>query len=215
MSEHELIVDLLRGAVLTLEIASGAWVVSAIAGLILAVLRDLGVPPLRWLIALITAVLRSTPQLILLYLVFFGLPSLGIQFSSLLTAIFVLGLADAGFNSEYYRASLMTVPATQREAGMSLGFSRTGTLGYVVLPQALMYMIAPLMNSFLSLLKTATLASAIGLAEILYRAQNDIQVTGRVVGVIAVVGIIYIAACLPLIRLIAAYERRVKQRLYT
>src|SRR5580704_10983372 len=115
----------------------------------------------------------------------------------------LLGVADASFNSEYCRASLMTVPSTQRDAGMSLGFSRLGTLLTIVVPQALLYMVAPLMNSYLSLLKTATLASAIGLAEILYRAQNDIQLTGRVVGVIVVVIVIYTAACMPLVRLIA------------
>jgi His/Glu/Gln/Arg/opine family amino acid ABC transporter permease subunit len=215
MSEHALIVDLLHGGVLTLEIATGAWLVSASVGLILAILRDSAIPPLRWLIAALTAVIRSTPQLILLYLVFFGLPSLGFDVGALLTAVVVLGVADASFNSEYYRASLMTVPSTQRDAGMSLGFSRLGTLLTIVVPQALLYMVAPLMNSYLSLLKTATLASAIGLAEILYRAQNDIQLTGRVVGVIVVVIVIYTAACMPLVRLIAVFEQRAKDRLYT
>jgi ABC-type amino acid transport system permease subunit len=98
---------------------------------------------------------------------------------------------------------------------MSLGFSRLGTLTFVVLPQAMMYMIAPLLNSFLSLLKTATLASAIGVGEILYRAQNDMQVTGRITAVVLIVLIIYAVACMPLIRLIDVFERRTRARLYT
>jgi len=207
--------EFLRAGIETLKIAFGAWAVSAVAGLLLAVARDAAIWPLKVLIALLTAVLRSIPQLILLYLIFFGLPSVGIQIDALLTAILVLGLADAAFNAEYYRGSLLTVPHTQREAGTSLGFSRLGTMRHIVLPQAMLYMIAPLLNSFLSLIKTATLASAIGLPEILYHSQNEIQTTGEVTRVIVVVIVIYAVVCMPLIRLTAYVERRTKERLYT
>ena len=74
---------------------------------------------------------------------------------------------------------------------------------HIVLPQAMLYMIAPLLNSFLSLIKTATLASAIGLPEILYHSQNEIQTTGEVTRVIVVVIVIYAVVCMPLIRLTA------------
>jgi len=215
MSHSEITRDLLHGAIATIEIAAGAWVVSALVGLVFALIRDAAVLPVRLVAIAVTAVLRSTPQLILLYLVFFGLPSLGIDIGGMTTAIVVLGVADASFNAEYYRASLLTVPRTQRDAGMSLGFSRLGTLGFVVLPQAMLYMVAPLLNSFLSLLKTATLASAIGVPEILYRGQNDIQLTGHVTDVIVVVIILYVAACLPLIRVISHLERRTRERLST
>lgn len=215
MSDAELTRELLEAGITTLKIATGAWFVSAIVGLLLALARDGAILPVRIVLSLLIAVLRSVPQLILLYLVFFGLPSLGYDVGGMTTAILVLGIADASFNAEYYRASLLTVPYSQREAGMSLGFSRLGTLGLVVLPQAMLYMVAPLLNSYLSLLKTATLASAIGVPEILYRADNDIQLTGRVVGVIVIVMCIYTAVCLPLIRLIAHFEHRAKERLYT
>ena len=207
--------EFLRAGIETLKIALGAWAVSAVAGLALAVARDAAIWPLKVVIALLTAVLRSIPQLILLYLVFFGLPSVGIQIDALLTAILVLGLADAAFNAEYFRGSLLTVPYTQREAGTSLGFSRLGTMRHIVLPQAMLYMIAPLLNSFLSLIKTATLASAIGLPEILYHSQNEIQTTGEVTRVIVVVIVNYAVVCMPQIRLTAYVERRTKERLYT
>jgi len=215
MTTGEITSDLLRGSIATLEIAGGAWAVSATVGLAFAMVRDVGVLPIRLATVAVTAVLRSTPQLILLYLVFFGLPSIGVNVGGLTAAIVVLGVADASFNAEYYRASLLTVAPMQRDAGMSLGFSRLGTLGFVVLPQAMLYMVAPLLNSFLSLLKTATLASAIGVPEILYRGQNDIQLTGHVVAVIVVVIVLYAVACMPLIRLISLVERRARERLYT
>lgn len=215
MPDSGLIQYLVSGGITTVEIAGGAWGVSAVFGLMLALLRDSPLRPLRYISASSAALLRSTPQLVLLYLVFFGLPSVGIAPSGLITATLVLGAADGSFNAEYYRASFLTVPPSQREAGMSLGFSRLGTLRHVVLPQALMYMIAPLMNSFLSLLKIATLASAIGVPEILYRGQNDIQLTGNIVPVVATVMAIYFVACYPLVRLVAVLEKHVKERLYT
>jgi His/Glu/Gln/Arg/opine family amino acid ABC transporter permease subunit len=215
MSTSSMTSDLLDGLIETFKIAFGAWAISAVVGLLLAIVRDAAIWPVRMTVAVATAVMRSVPQLILLYLIFFGLPSVGIDVGALLTAVLVLGLADAAFNAEYYRGSLLTVPHSQREAGMSLGFSRVGTLRHVVVPQAMLYMIAPLLNSFLSLLKTATLASAIGLPEILYRAQNDIQTTGEVTRVILVVIVIYAVLCMPLIRLIAHVEQRTKERLYT
>jgi His/Glu/Gln/Arg/opine family amino acid ABC transporter permease subunit len=215
MSTSSLTSDLLNGLIETFKIAFGAWALSAVAGLLLAIVRDTAIWPIRMTVAVATAVMRSVPQLILLYLIFFGLPSVGIDVSALLTAVLVLGLADAAFNAEYYRGSLLTVPHSQREAGTSLGFSRVGTLRHIVLPQAMLYMIAPLLNSFLSLLKTATLASAIGLPEILYRAQNDMQSAGEVTRVIVVVIVIYAVLCVPLIRFIAQVEQRTKERLYT
>lgn len=215
MSTSEIIRDLLHGVVTTFEITAGAWAVSAVLGLVFAIARDTGARPIRWLVIGATAVLRATPQLILLFLVFFGLPSLGITIGGLVTAIIVLGFTDASFNAEYYRASLLTVPASQREAGSSLGFSPLATLGLVVLPQAMLYMVAPLLNSFLSLLKIATLASAIGVTEILYRGQNDIQFTGRVTEVIVLVIAIYVVICMPLIHVISHFERYTKERLYS
>jgi His/Glu/Gln/Arg/opine family amino acid ABC transporter permease subunit len=215
MSTSSMTSDLLDGLIETFKIAFGAWAVSAVVGLLLAIVRDAAIWPVRMTVAVATAVMRSVPQLILLYLIFFGLPSVGIDVGALLTAVLVLGLADSAFNAEYYRGSLLTVPHSQREAGMSLGFSRVGTLRHVVVPQAMLYMIAPLLNSFLSLLKTATLASAIGLPEILYRAQNDMQTTGEVTRVIVFVIVIYAVLCMPLIRLIAYVEQRTKERLYT
>lgn len=215
MSTTEITYDLLRGIVTTFEVALSAWILSAVVGLLLATLYDAGARPVRWLTIAVVSVLRATPQLILLFLVFFGLPSLGVSVGGLTAAIVVLGITDASFTSEYYRASLSTVPATQREAGASLGFSHLGTLGLIVLPQAMLYMIAPLLNSFLSLLKIATLASAIGVTEILYRGQNDIEFTGRVTDVIVIVIVIYAVICMPLIHVISYVETRIRERLYT
>lgn len=206
----ETLADLLRGGIVTLQIASGAWLVGAALGLVLAVLQDLGVPAVKLLQSSLVVTLRSVPQLVILYLLYFGLGALGIQINSILAAILALGVADAAFTAEYYRAGFMTVPGTQREAGFSLGLSRVGVMMRIVIPQTIPFVVPPLLNSFVGLLKTATLAAAVGAPEILYRGQNAMSRTGQIVLVMVTIIGLYVVATMPLTRAVAVLERRVR-----
>jgi polar amino acid transport system permease protein len=208
----EILADLLRGGLTTLEIAAGAWLLAALFGLVLALLRDLGMTGLRAFQASLVVALRSVPQLVVLYLIYFGLGQIGIAVNSKLAAILALGLTDAAFVAEYYRAGFMTVPATQREAGLSLGLSRLGVLWWVVIPQVVPFVVPPLLNAFVGLLKTATLAAAVGAPEVLYRAQNEMSRSGRITLMVAAVMLLYVGITLPLTRGIAVLERRVRRR---
>jgi His/Glu/Gln/Arg/opine family amino acid ABC transporter permease subunit len=207
---NETLVDLLRGGVVTLQIASGAWLVGAVLGLVLAVLQDLGLAPVKVLHSSLTISLRSVPQLVILYLLYFGLGAVGIQINSILAAILALGIADAAFTAEYYRAGFMTVPWSQREAGFSLGLSPMGVLMRVVVPQTIPFVVPPLLNSFVGLLKTATLAAAVGAPEILYRGQNDMNRTGQMVLVVTMIICLYVIVTMPLTRAVALLERRIR-----
>jgi His/Glu/Gln/Arg/opine family amino acid ABC transporter permease subunit len=207
----EILLDLAEGGLVTLEIASGAWLLSAAIGLVLAIVRDLGADWVQELLAAVVLVLRSVPQLVILYLVYFGLGAIGIEIDSLLAAILALGVTDAAFTAEYYRAGLMTVPPTQREAGLSLGLTRLGVLRRVVLPQAVPFVVPPLLNAFVGLLKTATLAAAVGAPEILYRGQNDMNRSGRIVFVAATIIALYVIVTMPLTRAVARLERRIRR----
>jgi His/Glu/Gln/Arg/opine family amino acid ABC transporter permease subunit len=206
------VAELLQGGVVSLEIASGAWLVSAVLGLALAVLRDLGLRPGRMLVSGLVVSLRSVPQLVVLYLVYFGLGQVGVEVNSVLAAVLALGVTDAGFTAEYYRAGFMTVPWTQREAGLSLGLSRVGVLRFVVIPQVVPFVVPPLLNTFVGLLKTATLAAAVGAPEVLYQAQNEMNRSGRILFVAAIVILLYVGATMPLTRAVAILERRVRSR---
>jgi His/Glu/Gln/Arg/opine family amino acid ABC transporter permease subunit len=202
--------DLLRGGLVTLQIATGAWLVSAVLGLALALLQDLGLPAVKALQSSFVISLRSVPQLVILYLLYFGLGAVGIQVNSILAAILALGITDAAFTAEYYRAGFMTIPWTQREAGFSLGLSRMGVMMRVVVPQTIPFVVPPLLNSFVGLLKTATLAAAVGAPEILYRGQNMMSRTGQIVLVMATIIGLYVCATMPLTRAVAVLERRVR-----
>jgi His/Glu/Gln/Arg/opine family amino acid ABC transporter permease subunit len=206
----EILADLIRGGIVTLQIAAGAWLASAVLGLLFAIPRELGLKVLRTSLSSILLSLRSTPQLVVLYLIYFGLGALGIEISSVVAAIVALGITDAAFTAEYYRAGFMTVPWTQREAGISLGLSRLSVLRRVVLPQVIPFVVPPLLNGFVGMLKTATLAAAVGAPEILYRGQNDMNRTGRIVLVMMIIIALYVVVTMPLTRLVGYLEHRVR-----
>jgi His/Glu/Gln/Arg/opine family amino acid ABC transporter permease subunit len=202
-----LLPPLLRAGVVTLQVSAGAWVVGSVLGLFFATVRHLGGRWVSWLVIAFIAVGRAIPQLVVLYLVYFGLPEIGINFSSIVAAILGLGVTESAFTSEYFRAGIATVADTQREAGESLGLGRIKIFGIIILPQVFVVTLPALVNSFVGLLKLATLASAVGAPEVLYRGQLQMNQTGNVTTVAAVVIGLYVIVTLPGIRLVRRLER--------
>ncbi|TMD14815.1 MAG: amino acid ABC transporter permease [Chloroflexi bacterium] len=203
---------ILPGVLVTLEISVGAWVVSAALGLVLAVMRDTRKPLITLPASISVEVVRAVPQLVVLYIVFFGLGTLGINLDSLTAAIVGLGISDAVFTAEYYRAGFLTVAPKQRDAGLSLGLKPLQVARYVIIPQTIPFVVPPLLNSFVGLMKSATLASAVGAPEILYGGRNYMETTGHVApAAVAIMGL-YIIATVPLTRAVRSLEKRVQMR---
>lgn len=200
----------LPGAVVTLQISVCAWLISVVVGLLISVLRDTDRRIITLPLGAIVMILRSLPQLIVLYIVFYGLGSLHVNMDSLTAAILGLGIADAAYSAEAYRAGFLTVSRAQREAGLSLGLSKLAVMRLIVIPEAVPFLVPPLLNSFVALMKGATLASALGAPEILYGAQNYMARTGQVGWVALVVIVLYWVATIPLTHLIARLETHIR-----
>jgi His/Glu/Gln/Arg/opine family amino acid ABC transporter permease subunit len=207
---HGALTAILPAATVTLKITVGAWAFSAIVGLLFAIVREIGGRLFAFLISIVVTILRSLPQLVILYVVFFGLGFLKINLDSLTAAVIGLGIGDCVYSAEYYRASFLTVSAAQHEAGLSLGLSRLAIMRLIILPQAIPFLVPPLLNSFVGLMKGATLAAAIGAPEVLYAGQNYMEKTGRVAPVALVIIVLYIITTIPLTRLIGRVEARVR-----
>ncbi len=199
---------LLAGGEVTLEVSIGSWLVSVIAGLLFLAFRQAPYRPVRWAADFVITCLRSMPQLVLLYLVFFGLGGIGININPIVSAIVALGLTEAGFTSEVYRAGLLTVSDEQREAGASLGLGSFQIFRLIVLPEMVPFLVPPLLNSFVGLTKAATIASAVGVPEILYQSTTIINETFQVLLVSMLVIVLYVIFTVPLTRLSAALELR-------
>ncbi|HYM84332.1 MAG TPA: amino acid ABC transporter permease [Candidatus Dormibacteraeota bacterium] len=149
-----------------------AEVLILVFGLVLAVLRSLPGPvffPVRLMATIYVDVFRALPSLLVIYMIGFGIPGLGIAgvpVDPFLYAVLALTLLYSAYVSEVYRAGIESIHPSQDAAARSLGLSRTQSLRYVVLPQAVRRVIPPLLNDFIGLQKDTVLVSYIGVVEI-------------------------------------------------
>lgn len=143
-----------------------AFALSLALGLVLALCRQARPPILRRLVALYVSVVRGVPLLAILFLLYFGLPGVGVTFDAFTAAVLGLALAFAAQVAELFRAGLMAVPKGQREAALAAGFTPVQCFTLIVLPQVVRIVIAPLIVTFVSLLKDSSLASLITVDEL-------------------------------------------------
>lgn len=157
---------LLVGAVKTVEISVLSMALAVVVGLVVVLVRLYGLPPLRWLAKAYVEVIRGTPLLIQLFLIYYGLPEIGIRLNAFCAAILGLGLNYAASEAENYRAGIQSIPHGQTEAAMALGMSRWQSLHHVVLPQALRLVIPPVTNDFIAMFKDSSIVSVITMVEL-------------------------------------------------
>ncbi|KAB8033440.1 ABC transporter substrate-binding protein/permease [Fluviispira multicolorata] len=157
---------LAKGAVRTLEISMLAMVVAVVFGLFIALIRLYAHPVLSKLALTYVEIIRGTPLLIQLYLIFYGLPNLGIKFEPYVAAVIGLGMNYAASEAENYRAGISSIPHSQMDAAFALGMSRLEALRHIVIPQAMRVVIPPVTNDFIALIKDSSLVSVITLIEL-------------------------------------------------
>ena len=167
--------DILWGVVVTIELAVLIVLTGLAAGLALALVRSLGVRPLNWLIVFIVDLFRSLPPLVIIVLIYFGLPSAGVSPSGFVSTWLSLMLVLMAFSEEIFWAGITSIPKGQWEASRSTGLSFVQTLLYVVLPQALRLTIPPLTNRTIAITKGTALGSVVALSEILGMASSAVS----------------------------------------
>jgi polar amino acid transport system permease protein len=171
--------SIMKGVAVTIEIAAAVVLTGIAFGLALAIARAFRVPPLGALIVLFADVFRALPPLVLVLLVYFGLPSVGISLPSFAVLWLVLSLVLAAFCEEIFWAGLLSVPKGQWEAARSTGLGFLGTLTYVVLPQALRLTVPPITNRTIAITKNTALGTVIGVGEILNQATTGQSFSGN------------------------------------
>ena len=157
---------LLRGAVTTVEISVLSMALAVVVGLVVVLVRLYAFQPLQWLARAYVEVIRGTPLLIQLFLIYYGLPEIGIRLNAFCAAILGLGLNYAASEAENYRAGIQAIPRGQTEAAMALGMSRWQSLQHVILPQALRLVIPPVTNDFIAMFKDSSIVSVITMVEL-------------------------------------------------
>ena len=167
--------DILHGVVVTIELAVLIVLSGLIAGLALALLRSLAIRPINWLIVFVVDLFRSLPPLVIIVLIYFGLPASGLSPSGFVSTWLSLALVLMAFAEEIFWAGITSVPKGQWEAARSTGLSFGQTLLAVVLPQALRLTIPPLTNRTIAITKGTALGSVVAVTEILGEASSAVS----------------------------------------
>ena len=170
---------IMKGVVVTIEIAAAVVVTGILLGLALAVVRAFRVLAINALIVVFVDMFRALPPLVLVLLVYFGLPNIGINLPSFAVLWLVLSLVLAAFAEEIFWAGILSIPKGQWEAARSTGLSFLGTLAYIVLPQAVRLTVPPLTNRTVAITKNTALGTVIGVAEILNQATTAQSFSGN------------------------------------
>jgi polar amino acid transport system substrate-binding protein len=201
---------LLRAAVITLALSCASMVLAVAAGILIASGRVYGAAPLRHVLTAYVELIRGTPLLLQLFVLYFGLAAV-VQLPAFLAALIGLGLNYAAYESEIYRGALEAVPRGQLDAARTLGFTDRQTLMLIRGPQAFRLALAPMTNDFVALLKDSSLVSVITVVELTKQTSIFAANIGSWVLPGALCAALYLALSLPLARLARRLEQRWKQ----
>jgi polar amino acid transport system permease protein len=171
--------DIAHGMLVTLELAALVIVSGIAAGLALALLRSLGLRPLNLLIVFVVDLFRALPPLVVIVFIYFGLPAAGVSPSGFVSTWLSLALVLMAFSEEIFWAGITSVHKGQWEAARSTGFGFLGTLGYIVLPQAVRLTVPPITNRTVAITKNTALGTVIGVPEILNQATTAQSFSGN------------------------------------
>lgn len=198
---------LMRGLLMTVVLGVIGIVTGTAAGLGVCMARLYAPKPLRWLAVAYIDLLRATPILVVLILIYYALPFLDIRLSSMASAGLALALVMAAYAAEIFRSGIESVPSGQSEAANALGLSFFQQFRDVVLPQAWRIVIPPLTSNWVSLFKETSLASTVALPELLKEAL-DAQAYHASPTPLIGAALIYVLLLLPLVRLVGLLEKR-------
>jgi len=157
---------LLRAAGMTVFLSVCSMALAMVLGLIVAVCRLYGPPPLRWLALAYVEFFRGTPLFLLLLMLYFGLAAYGVGLPASIAGILAFGINYAAFEAEIYRTAVLAVPHGQWEAGRALGMSNGLIFRRIIFPQALRTALPPMTNDFVALFKDTSLISVIAVSEL-------------------------------------------------
>jgi His/Glu/Gln/Arg/opine family amino acid ABC transporter permease subunit len=200
---------LLQGAGLTIIISAAAMLLALILGMAVALASQLPWRPARGFVRAYVEVFRNTPLLIQIFIVYFGLPQVGLKLSPFLSGLSALTLYTAAYNTEIFRAGLEAVPKGQLEAARSTGLTPLQEAVHVIIPQAIRISFPALGNNLVSLVKNSSLVSIIGMVELMFVA-NDISFNNfRSFEIYGAAAILYVILVLTLTKILNLTESRI------
>ena len=201
--------QLLRGLWMTIALGVVSILIGVSGGLVVSLIRLYAPKPIRLLMVAYIDIMRAMPMLVVLILIYYALPFVGISFSAWWSAILGFSIVLAAYSAEVFRSGIESVPRGQFEAAAALGIPFLITLYKVVLPQAIRIVIPPTTSNCVSMFKDTSLASTVALPELLKEGQNAQGFYANPSPLI-MAAVIYIILLWPMVRLVSVLEKRFK-----
>ena len=201
---------LLEGLWITILLGVVSIIAGLLTGLAMALARLYGPPFVRTLARTYIDVLRSIPLLVLLVLVYYALPFVGIRLTSFMAAATALTLVSCAYTAEIFRAGIEAVSKGQFEAAEAIGLGFFSTMRDVVLPQAFRIVVPPLTSNCINVLKDTALASVVAMPDLLKQATQAQALSANPTPLIGA-ALLYLLLLLPLVRLVGYFEARHRQ----
>lgn len=198
---------LLQGLGLTLKISAISLLLSLLIGLVTALFRLSGSPVARWLAFVYLELIRNTPLLIQIFIIYFVIAPI-VDMERFTAAVLALSLFEGAYTSEIIRAGILGIPRGQWEASASLGMNRAQSYQHIVLPQALRQMTPPLTSQGISLIKDSALVSTIAIYDLTMQGQQIVSETFLTFEVWFTIAAIYLSLTLSLAGLVKLLEWR-------
>jgi polar amino acid transport system permease protein len=200
----------LPGVFMTLKLSVWSIIFGTGFGLIAVIFRLSHTKPLETISKLYITIVRGTPLLLQLIFIFYGLPQLGLKFSSFASAVVGLAFHNGAYISEIFRGSIESIDRGQLEAGRALGMTKWQVLKRIILPQAFKRSVPALGNQFIIGVKDSSLASAITISETLMLSRQFVAATYNVFPIFFIAGCYYLLITIVLERLLNQLEKRLK-----
>ncbi|MBS9721863.1 amino acid ABC transporter permease [Tianweitania sp. BSSL-BM11] len=203
---------LMRGLGNTIMLGVASILLGTFCGLLLCLVRLYAPRPIQLLAIGYIDIFRALPILVLLILIYYALPFIGIRLNSFVSALWALSMVLAAFTAEVCRAGIQNVPAGQFEAAATLGMPFWMSMRKIILPQAIKVIIPPLTSNSIAVFKDTALASVVAMPDLLKQAQDTQALMANPTPLIGA-AIIYLVLLWPLVRIVGYLEGR-NQRLY-
>ena len=176
---------------ITLKVSLLALVVGLVLGVVVCLAKISSIKVFNWLANIYVEIIRNTPILVQIMIIYFALPEIGITFSPFVSALIALSINSSAYVSEIFRAGILAIDKGQMEAARSLGLSYWQAMKLVILPQAFKHSLPALGNEFISLVKESSVVYFVGVADIMFAANSVKNATYQTFAPYLIAALIY------------------------
>ena len=200
--------ELYKGLLVSLQLSAGALLLGLAIGLPMALARTYGKGLVKTLATAYIEIIRGTPMIVQLFIIYYGLPDFGILLDRMPAAIIALGINSSAYQAEYFRGAILSIDEGQGLAAQALGMTKSQTIVNIILPQALRLVLPPWSNELIYMVKYTSVAFLIAVPELMARGKMIITQTFKPMETLFWVGAIYVVVLSAIAKAVDIIEKK-------